>query len=108
MSYWNLNWSKTEKTIARAAFDKAYNKECSAILESLRKKVLTCTGPDDIWEIRDYLNEQTRQVSQKYDYRYSILIMVFAGLIREGWLALSDLEGLSDDKKEYLQKILSL
>ena len=48
----------------------------------------------EIRAIRDYLNEKARELDQKYDFRYSVLISVFARLIAEGWLTLEDLAGL--------------
>ena len=39
----------------------------------------------------------------KYDYRYSVLISVFARLLTEGWLKKGDLEGLDADKIEQIE-----
>ena len=44
--------------------------------------------------IRDYLNEKAREVDHKYDFRYSVLIGVFARLMAEGWLTPEDLADL--------------
>jgi hypothetical protein len=41
----------------------------------------------------------------KYDYRYSQLISVFGRLIREGRLTEAHLEGLSQDKLEFIRRI---
>ena len=43
-----------------------------------------------------------QQVDKKYDRRYSVLPIVFARLIREGWLKPEDLGGLSDEKLEQI------
>jgi hypothetical protein len=42
--------------------------------------------PFDMWEIEDYLREQRREINKMFDYRYSQLPLVFAGLIRQGYL----------------------
>jgi len=94
----NDKWSKKEKTIARAAFDKAYEKECIRIIEKLKKKSLKLTRPEDIWDLHDYLSETRQEIDEKYDFRYSVLILVFATLINQQWLTIDDLEGLSADK----------
>ena len=94
----NDKWSKQEKTIARAAFDKAYEKECIQIIEKLKKKSLKLTRPEDIWDLHDYLSEIRQEIDQKYDFRYSVLILVFATLLNQQWLEIDDLEGLSTDK----------
>jgi hypothetical protein len=58
--------------------------------------------PENLWKIHDYLSEKQKETDEKYDYRYSVQILVFAKLVYEGWIQLEDLEGLSDAK---LQKI---
>ncbi len=95
-------WSKPEKEIARKAYRAAYNKETMAIAENVRKMAAEITEPSDLWKIHDYLSEKRKETDEKYDYRYSVLILVFAKLVYEGWIRLEDLEGLSDAK---LQKI---
>ena len=100
--------SKKEKAIARAAFDKAYEKECAKIIEKLKKKSLKLSRPEDIWELHDYLNEISKEVGQKYDYRYSVLILVFATLLKQKWLKYDDLEGLSPDKIDRIKSLVNL
>jgi hypothetical protein len=38
----------------------------------------------------------------RYDYRYSVLPLVFAGLVRNGLLAEEELAGLAEDKREFI------
>ncbi len=103
-----FNWSKTEKAAARRAFDRAYEKECSATLARVKTMVETASGPRDIWRIHDYLSEQRTETERKYDYRYSVLIWVFARLLREGWLSEADLSGLDDDEIQRIKTAASI
>ncbi|MGV3724307.1 MAG: hypothetical protein ACO1SX_25715 [Actinomycetota bacterium] len=93
-----LNWSNGEKKAARAAFDRARDREHAALLAEVRARLERITDPHEIWRLHDYLTAQRRQVDDKYDFRYSQLISVFARLLGEGWLEEDDLEGLSEDK----------
>lgn len=104
----DFRWSPAEKKIAREAFDKAYQKECEVIIAKLKKMTAKTKKPDDIWRICDYLTEQRDRTDEKYDYRYSVLIFVFARLIKEGWLTEADLEGIGKDKVEKVQFLLSM
>lgn len=104
----DFKWSPAEKKIAREAFDKAYQKECEVIIAKLKKMTATTKKPDDIWRICDYLTEQRDRTDEKYDYRYSVLIFVFARLIKEGWLKEADLEGIGKDKIEKVQFLLTM
>jgi hypothetical protein len=98
-------WTDTEKTIARTAFDQAYKREIEALIKQVQEETSTLTELGELWRLHDFLSAKRHQVEGKYDYEYSALPFVFAGLVKEGWLHLSELEGLSQDK---LAKISSL
>jgi len=98
-----LKWSKAEKVTAKQAFDTAYQRECEALARKLKEMVAAAREPVDIWRIHDFLTTQRKQIDEKYDYRYSVLILVFARLLREGWLKEADLEGLGEDKVEKIK-----
>jgi hypothetical protein len=100
-----MEWSKSEKKIARLAFGSAYERECMAIAHDVREMVAGINEPSDVWEIHDYLTEKRKEVDRKYDYRYSILLFVFARLICEEWIKEEDLEGLSGDKLQEIHRI---
>ena len=103
-----LKWSKTEKNLARKAFDLAYQRECEAIATKLKDMILAVTKPEDLWKIHDYLTEQRKRTDKKYDYRYSVLILVFARLVKEGWLKVHELEGLREDKIERIKFLIKM
>ncbi len=104
----DIKWSKKEKSIARAAFSKAYEKECNQIIGKLKVKSLKLSSPDDIWELHDYLSEIRKEMDEKYDYRYSVLILVFSYLLKQELLNLDDLEGLSLDKIDKIKSLASI
>jgi hypothetical protein len=100
----SADWSKPEKEIARKAYRAAYNKEIMAIARNVRKMAAEINEPSDLWKIHDYLTEKRKETDEKYNYRYSVLILVFAQLIYEGWIKLEDLEGLSDGKLQEIRR----
>lgn len=79
-----------------------------AIVENVRKMAAEINEPSDLWKIHDYLTEKRKETDEKYDYRYSVLILVFAKLVYEGWTQLEDLEGLSDAKLQKIRAIVDL
>ena len=107
MVYRSLSWSKTEKTIARKAYLAAYERECRDIAERVRAMAAGVSGPEGLWKVHDYLTEQREDIDAKYDYRYSVLITVFAGLLNEGWVTEEDLAGLSDEKLDMIRTFAS-
>lgn len=100
-----ISWSQTEKKIAEQAFNKAYERESSCIVEAVRDQASKITKIDDLWYINDFLNARRHDLDGKYDYRESNLIFVFATLIKQKWLQIEELEGLTKDK---LAKIAAL
>lgn len=102
-----MNWSRTEKAVARKAFDTAYHNECASILMETRKRLACITDPEDVWEINDYLWDKRKEINGKYDYRYSVLLDVLTLLVCEGWVSLDALEGLNEEKQGYIKRILS-
>ena len=101
-------WTQSEKIIARRAFDRAHESECNTILNKVKEIVNKMKGSKEIWGIEDYLAKERIKVNQKYDYRYSVLIIVFARLMREGFIEEADLEGLQQDKMDRIKAISSL
>lgn len=94
----DFKWAEAEKKVARRAFDAALKKEYGALLKKLKELATKAEAPEDIWEIHNFLTEQRKTIDDKYDFRYSQLIMVFGRLVREGWIDDKDLDGLSEDK----------
>jgi hypothetical protein len=92
------SWSKKEKAIAKRAFEGAYEKECKNLIEKIQKRASEAKGPPDIWRLHDFLTKRIKEIENKYDYRYSMLIFVFASLMKEGWITVDEIEGLNEDK----------
>ncbi len=105
---YDFPWSKTEKQVAKRAFDAALEREYGNLLRQTREMAAKMRKGADLWRLHDFLTDQRREIDKKYDYRYSQLIMVFARLIHEGWLSLEELEGLHEDKLSKIKAILSL
>ena len=103
MNLREMKWSKTEKEAARRAFEGAYRKECGAIASKIKEMATAASEPEDLWQIHDVLTKQRRRTDEKYDYRYSVLLFVFARLHKEGWIMETDLQALADDKIEAIR-----
>ncbi len=98
-------WTKTEKHIAREAFDKAYRREYESIRKEVIRMVNEKTDLNEIWSVGNFLSKQRKMLDWKYDYRYSKLIGVFGILLSQGWVTMEDLKELSSEKLESIQLI---
>ena len=67
-------------------------------------------APDDstVWRLHDYLSEKRREIDEKYDYRYSVLVLVFHRLVSEGWLTEDELAGIGAEKVEMIRRVRSM
>jgi hypothetical protein len=104
----DFKWSGAEKQVAKQAFNAALEREHGKIMRQTREMAGKMQEGADLWRLHDFLIDKRREIDEKYDYRYSQLIMVFARLIHQGWLSLEELEGLHEDKLAKTRLILSL
>ena len=97
-----------QKVIARQAFDLALRNELQTTIKEAKDRAAKICGPAALWELEDWLTERRRDINRRYDYRYSVLPMVFAHLLRDGRLREDDLKGLRPEKLELISRSASL
>jgi len=105
---YDLKWSESEKKVARRAFEAALSAELSEVIAEFKARATAAAEPDDLWSIQEHLYHKRREIDEKYDYRYSQLLMVFGKLVREGRLQEAQLAGLAEEKLSYIRRIVSL
>ena len=54
--------------------------------------------PDKLWELERYLTQRRKEIDAKYEFKYSVLLLVLADLAREGRITPDELHGLGEDK----------
>jgi hypothetical protein len=91
-------WSKSEKALARKAFDAALGRELHEVIQEAQKMASRIKEPSDLWDLEHYLTERRKEIDGKYDYRYSRLTDVFGRLLYEKRLSEEELRGLREDK----------
>jgi len=103
-----IRWSATQKKAARAAFDLALRRELKSIRNEVESMIQNGSDDNVVWSLQDYLPKKRREIDQKYDYRYSVLVLVFCRLVFEGWLTEDELVGIGVEKVEVIGKVRSL
>ena len=101
---YELEWSQAEKKVARRAFDLALGKDMDALILEAKDRAAKIGEPSELWALEGWLTERRREIDRKYDYRYSILPLVFARLLRAGRLTDDDLRGLGQEKLDVIRK----
>ena len=98
-------WSKSEKFIARTAFDAALKREFNQVIQEAKQKANQIKEPADLWDLEHYLTERRKEIDRKYDYRYSQLTQVFGRLLYEGRVSEEELRGLCEDKLKSIRSL---
>ena len=98
-----LRWSKSERAIARKAFDHALNQELQEVIQQAKQMAVAIKQASDLWELEHHLTQRRKEIDRKYEYRASRLIFVFGTLLYEGRLTEEDLRGLREDKLEAIR-----
>ena len=108
MSVYDLKWSPSEKKIARKAYELAYQREMEDVKKEVERRIANLKENQDIWALEDFLYDRRKEMAEKYDYRYSVLMIVFMRLLREGYLKEENLKGLSEDKISRLMRVFEI
>jgi hypothetical protein len=96
-------WSRSEKLIARTAFDAALGRELHEVIQQAKKMASQIQQSSDLWDLEHYLTERRKEMDRKYDYRSSQLTHVFGKLLQESRLREEELRGLRKDKLESIR-----
>jgi Photoprotection regulator fluorescence recovery protein len=96
-------WSRSEKVIARKAFDAALKRELHEVMQEAKRMASQINEPDDLWELEQYLTERRKDINHKYDSRGSRLKDVLGRLLYENRLGEDDLRGLREDKMKSIR-----
>src|SRR3954462_11480817 len=87
-------WSRSEKAIARKAFDAALKRELHEVMQETKQMASQINEPDDLWHLEQYLTDLRKDINRKYDTRGSRLKDVLGRLLYENRLGEEDLRGL--------------
>jgi len=91
-------WSRSEKIVARAAFDAALKRELQEVMQEAKQMANQINEPADLWDLEHYLTHSRKEIDRKYEYKYSQLTQVFGRLLHEQRLSEEELHGLREDK----------
>jgi hypothetical protein len=91
-------WSRSEKALARKAFDAALGRELHEVIQEAKKMANQIQQSSDLWDLEHYLTQRRKEIDRKYDSRSSRLTDVLGRLLYENRLGEEDLRGLREDK----------
>ena len=80
----NVANSWGDPKLLETAFDLALARELKATRREAEAMLRNSSDDRAIWRLHDYLSEKRREIDQKYDNRYSVLMLVFPRLVSDG------------------------
>ena len=90
--------SRSEKAIARIAFDAALGRELHEVIQRAKQMAGEIQQSTDLWDLEHYLTQHRKEIDHRYDFRSSRLIDVLGRLSCEKRISEEDLRGLREDK----------
>jgi hypothetical protein len=66
-------WSRSEKAIARTAFDAALKRELQEVIQETKQMANQINESADLWDLEHYLTQRRKEIDRKYEYKYSQL-----------------------------------
>jgi hypothetical protein len=96
-------WSRSEKALARKAFDAALGRELHEVIQEAKKMATQIKHSSDLWDLEHYLTARRKEIDRKYDFRGSRLTDVLGRLLYENRLGEEDLCGLREDKQKAIR-----
>jgi hypothetical protein len=96
-------WSRSEKALARKAFDAALGRELHEVIQEAKKMANQIEQSSDLWDLEHYLTERRKEINRKYDFRGSRLVDVLGRLLYENRLGEEDLRGLREEKMKSIR-----
>lgn len=96
-------WSRSEKIVARKAFDAALGRELHEVIQETQKMASHIQQSSDLWDLEHYLTQRRKEIDRKYDFRGSRLTDVLGRLLYENRLSEEELRGLGEDKLKLIR-----
>jgi len=96
-------WSRSERAIARKAFDAALGRELHEVIQETKKMASQIKQPSNLWDLEHYLTERRKEINRKYDTRGSRLKDVLGRLLYENRVSEEELRGLREEKMKSIR-----
>ncbi|MEY3750297.1 MAG: hypothetical protein RLZZ186_716 [Cyanobacteriota bacterium] len=91
-------WTDCEQEIARTAFNAAYQRSIDRLVLDVRRQCENLDHAESVWKLHDFLSIQRHIIEGRFDFRLDGILFVFASLVKDELLTLSELEGLEAEK----------
>src|SRR5450432_3950662 len=96
-------WSRSEKAVARKAFDAALGLELHEVIQEAKRMANQIQKSSALWDLEHHLTQRRKEIDRKYDFRGSRLTDVLGRLLYENRLGEEELRGLPEEKMKSIR-----
>jgi hypothetical protein len=101
-------WTESETQCAHTLLKKAYEREVKNLLADIQEQASQITQVDELWKLHDFLSAKRHEIDGKYDDRESVIVFVFAQLLKEGLVNADELGFLAGEKRAKIKALARL
>ncbi|MEY2983665.1 MAG: hypothetical protein RLZZ568_282 [Cyanobacteriota bacterium] len=101
-------WTASETQCAHTLLKTAYEREVQNLLADVQAQVSGMTQVEDLWKFHDFLSAKRHEIDGKYDERESVIIFVFAQLLKDCLIDPEELDFLSGEKRAKIKALARL
>jgi Photoprotection regulator fluorescence recovery protein len=87
-------WSRSERAIARTAFDAALGRELHNVIQEPKRMDNEIQKSSDLWDLEHHRTPRHKEIEHKYDFHSSRLTQMFGRFLHERRLSEQELRGL--------------
>ena len=91
-------WTDSEQRVARQAFDLAYGRAIQELVQTVQQRAGSLSTAEQVWALHDFLSIERHTMEGRFDFRLDGILFVFASLVKDKLLQLTELDGLAADK----------
>ncbi|MFN6337714.1 MAG: hypothetical protein ACK41W_03150 [Cyanobacteriota bacterium] len=91
-------WTAQEQEIAREAFERAQGRAVSELIRKVQGHASGVGSVEALWQLHDFLSTQRHDMEGRFDFRLEGILFVFASFVKDGLLAVEELDGLEGEK----------
>lgn len=101
-------WTDSETHCAHTLLRTAYDREIRSLLADVQSQASNLTQVDELWKLHDFLSAKRHEIDGKYDGRESVIVFVFAQLLKEGLVNAEELAFLAGEKRAKIKALARL
>jgi hypothetical protein len=73
-------------------------RELEATIQEAKQMAEQIKVPDELWALERHLTQRRKEIDTRYEFKYSVVLLVLGDLLREGQINVEELQGLTEDK----------